>query len=199
MDLGERLPPNNPRLPHQLGQDWGSPSSAPTAPQPSNPGVRETKSRGRPRRRGGQGPQAQLKWPVGGDSAVPPNRKEKHPGPQPLGPRSPSPSHCFTASQSFSRIPRSGPAPPQTQQFCWGPRDLQVRSGKIWGWNQRDLIKALTACRAVTRYGGQPEKVDIYLCPHLTYRPVPAWRVVSGTARGNPMARTMAPLSSDSL
>lgn len=64
---------------------------------------------------------------------------------------------------------------------------------KTQAWNQRDLIKALTACRAVTRSWGQPEKVVTYLFPHLTYRPVPAWHVVSGTARGNCTAPTMAP------
>lgn len=199
VDLRGWLPPNNPRLPHQLGQDCGSPSSAPTAPQPSNPGVRETKSRGRPRRRGGQGPQAQLKWPVGG------TRPSLQTG------RKSTRGRSLWALGLHLRPTTSLPASPFPESPALGRHRLKPSSSagghgtcrsvveKTWGWNQRDLIKALTACRAVTRYGGQPEKVDIYLCPHLTYRPVPAWRVVSGTARGNRMARTMAPLSSDSL
>lgn len=72
-----------------------------------------------------------------------------------------------------------------------GPGTCRPAVEKTRGWNQRDLIKALTVRRAVTRSWGQPEKVVTHLFPHLTYRP--AWRVVPGAARGSSVAPETVP------
>lgn len=70
---------------------------------------------------------------------------------------------------------------------------------RTWGWHWSDLIKAVTAHQVVTRSWGQPEKVVTYHFPHLTYRRVPVWRVVSVTAGRNCTIPLRAPIALTAL
>lgn len=134
---------------------------------------------------GGQGHRSSWSGQWGTRPSLQMGRKST--GAAPSGPRSLVLHPCSPASQSFSCAPaQAGTALSPAALLAGGAKGPAAHSGdRTRAWTCSDLIKAVTAHQVVTRSWGQPEKVVTYLFPHLTYRRVPGWRVVSDTAWRN--------------